>query len=116
MEAPFLLLSPRAFFGVSFLMCALLSVRMADGDSGPPDITTISMAESIRCPQDDGPSRGIPALCRSWEEALTIAKFEPGMYEIVRTFWPTGEKSQFRPYPRIAARRRLKLIVAARPK
>src|SRR3979409_6278 len=42
MEAPFLLLSPRAFFGVSFLMFALLSVRMADGDSGPPDITTIS--------------------------------------------------------------------------
>jgi hypothetical protein len=28
------------------------------------------------------------------EEALTIAKFEPGMYEIVQTFWPAGEKSQ----------------------
>jgi hypothetical protein len=36
--------------------------------------------------QDPGP---LPFL----EEALTIAKFEPGMYEIVRTFWPAGEKS-----------------------
>jgi hypothetical protein len=37
--------------------------------------------------QDPGP---LPFL----EEALTIAKFEPGMYEIVQTFWPAGEKSQ----------------------
>ena len=28
------------------------------------------------------------------QEALTIARFEPGMYEIVRTFLPAGEKSQ----------------------
>jgi hypothetical protein len=27
------------------------------------------------------------------EEALTIAKFEPAMYEIVRTFAPIGESS-----------------------
>jgi hypothetical protein len=36
--------------------------------------------ESMR--RDPGP---LPFL----EEALTIAKFEPGMYEIVRTFTPT---------------------------
>jgi Antibiotic biosynthesis monooxygenase len=28
------------------------------------------------------------------QEALTIAKFEPGIYEIVRRFWPAGEDSQ----------------------
>jgi hypothetical protein len=28
------------------------------------------------------------------EEALAIAKLEPGMYEIVRTFGPAGEKSE----------------------
>jgi heme-degrading monooxygenase HmoA len=28
------------------------------------------------------------------QEALTIAKFEPGKYEIVRKFWPAGENSQ----------------------
>jgi hypothetical protein len=37
--------------------------------------------------QDAGP---LPFL----EEALTIAKFEPGMYEIVRTFWADREKPQ----------------------
>jgi hypothetical protein len=36
--------------------------------------------ESMR--RDPGP---LPFL----EESLTIAKFEPGMYEIVRTFSPT---------------------------
>jgi hypothetical protein len=25
------------------------------------------------------------------QEALTIAKFEPGVYEVVRTFTPAGE-------------------------
>jgi quinol monooxygenase YgiN len=34
--------------------------------------------------QDRGP---LPFL----EEALTFAKFEPGMYELVRTFRPAGE-------------------------
>jgi hypothetical protein len=29
-------------------------------------------------------------------EALTIAKFEPDVYEIVRTFRPVGEKPQGR--------------------
>jgi hypothetical protein len=37
--------------------------------------------------QDPGP---LPFL----QEALTIAKFEPGIYEIVRKFWPAGENSQ----------------------
>ena len=37
--------------------------------------------------QDPGP---LPFL----QEALTIAKFEPGIYEIVRRFWPAGETSQ----------------------
>jgi hypothetical protein len=36
--------------------------------------------------QDPGP---LPFL----QEALTIAKFEPGMYVIVQTFWPAGERS-----------------------
>jgi hypothetical protein len=34
--------------------------------------------------QDPGP---LPFL----QEALTIAKFEPGIYEVVRTFAPAGE-------------------------
>ena len=34
--------------------------------------------------QDPGP---LPFL----QEALTIAKFEPGIYEVVRTFTPAGE-------------------------
>jgi hypothetical protein len=40
--------------------------------------------------QDPGP---LPFL----EEALEIAKFEPGIYEIVRTFWPPDGKSQGSP-------------------
>jgi hypothetical protein len=28
-----------------------------------------------------------------FQEALTIAKFEPGVFEVVRTFTPAGEPS-----------------------
>jgi len=32
-----------------------------------------------------------PAAAPFLKEALTIAKFEPGVYEVVRTFTPAGE-------------------------
>ena len=35
---------------------------------------------------------GLPALCHFLEEALTIARFELGMYEVVR-FAPVGDGS-----------------------
>jgi hypothetical protein len=32
-----------------------------------------------------------PAPLLFLQEALTIARFEPGIYEVVRTFTPAGE-------------------------
>jgi hypothetical protein len=32
-----------------------------------------------------------PAPLPFFQEALTIAKFEPGIYEVVQTFAPVGE-------------------------
>jgi hypothetical protein len=34
-----------------------------------------------------------PAPLQILQEALTIAKFEPGIYEVVRTFAPAGEQN-----------------------
>jgi quinol monooxygenase YgiN len=52
------------------------------------DGTKVTMYAQWRSVQDYEVMRGNPAPLPFLTEALTFAKFEPGMYEIVRTFLP----------------------------
>jgi quinol monooxygenase YgiN len=61
------------------------------------DGTKVTMYAQWRSAEDYDAMRHDPGPLPFLEEALSIAKFEPGMYEIVRTFWPAGEKSRVRP-------------------
>ena len=58
------------------------------------DGTKVTMYARWRSAEDYLAMRQDPGPLPFLEEALTIAKFEPGMYEIVRTFWPAGETPQ----------------------
>ena len=58
------------------------------------DGTKVTMYAQWRSAEDYQAMRQDPGPLPFLDEALTIAKFEPGMYEIVQTFWPAGEKSQ----------------------
>src|SRR6266403_5141637 len=61
------------------------------------DGTKVTMYAQWRSAEDYRAMRQDPGPLPFLEEALTIAKFEPGMYEIVRTFRPAGENSQASP-------------------
>jgi quinol monooxygenase YgiN len=54
------------------------------------DGTKVAMYAQWRSAEDYQAMRQAPGPRLFLEQALTIAKFEPGMYEIVRTFRPTG--------------------------
>ena len=53
------------------------------------DGTKVTMYAQWHSAEDYESMRLDPGPLPFLEEALTIAKFEPGMYEIVRTFTPT---------------------------
>ncbi|MCB8882981.1 antibiotic biosynthesis monooxygenase [Acidisoma cellulosilytica] len=55
------------------------------------DGTKVTMYARWRSADDYQAMRRDPAPFPFLEEALTISKFEPGMYEIVRTFVPAGD-------------------------
>jgi quinol monooxygenase YgiN len=54
------------------------------------DGTKVTMYAQWRSAEDYQAMRNDPRPLPFLQEALTIAKFEPGMYEIVRTFVPNG--------------------------
>jgi quinol monooxygenase YgiN len=54
------------------------------------DGTKVTMYAQWRSVEDYQAMRRDPTPLPFLEEALTIAKFEPGMYEVVRTFAPAG--------------------------
>jgi quinol monooxygenase YgiN len=55
------------------------------------DGTKVTMYAQWRSIDDYRAMRQDPAPLPFLQEALTIAKFEPGVYEVVRTFTPDGE-------------------------
>jgi heme-degrading monooxygenase HmoA len=55
------------------------------------DGTKVTMYAKWRSLDDYQAMRQDPAPLPFLQEALTIAKFEPGMYEVVRTFAPDGD-------------------------
>src|ERR1700676_2744292 len=55
------------------------------------DGTKVTMYAQWRSIDDYQAMRQDPAPLPFLQEALTIAKFEPGVYEVVRTFTPAGE-------------------------
>jgi len=55
------------------------------------DGTKVTMYAQWRSIDDYQAMRQDPAPLPFLREALTIAKFEPGVYEVVRTFTPAGE-------------------------
>jgi hypothetical protein len=55
------------------------------------DGTKVTMYAQWRSIDEYQAMRRDPAPLPFFQEALTIAKFEPGMYEVVRTFAPIGE-------------------------
>jgi quinol monooxygenase YgiN len=55
------------------------------------DGTKVTMYARWRSVEDYQAMRQNPGPAPFLDEALTIAKFEPGMYEIVRSFLPAGE-------------------------
>jgi quinol monooxygenase YgiN len=57
------------------------------------DGTKVTMYAQWRSAEDYQAMRQDPGPLPFLKEALSIATFEPGMYEIVRTFWPADEKS-----------------------
>jgi quinol monooxygenase YgiN len=57
------------------------------------DGTKVTMYAQWRSIDDYQAMRRDPTPLPFLQEALTIAKFEPGMYEVVRTFAPAGESS-----------------------
>jgi quinol monooxygenase YgiN len=58
------------------------------------DGTKVTMYAQWRSADDYQAMRQDPGPLPFLQEALTIARFEPGMYEIVQTFWPADKKSQ----------------------
>jgi quinol monooxygenase YgiN len=54
------------------------------------DGTKVTMYAQWRSVEDYQAMRQDPGPLPFLQEALTIARFEPGMYEIVRTFAPIG--------------------------
>ena len=56
------------------------------------DGTKVTMYAQWRSAEDYQAMRQDPGPLPFLEEALTIAKFEPGMYEVVRTFSPIAKK------------------------
>jgi quinol monooxygenase YgiN len=52
------------------------------------DGTKVTMVAQWRSAEDYQAMRNDPAPLPFLQEALTIAKFEPGMYEVVQTFTP----------------------------
>ena len=75
-----------------------VSVRQAQGFVSAilhrsADGTKVTMYAQWRSIDDYQAMRQDPAPLPFLQEALTIAKFEPGMYEVVRTFAPAGESS-----------------------
>src|SRR5260370_35698529 len=57
------------------------------------DGTKVTMYAQWQSIDDYQTMRKDPAPLRILQEALTIAKFEPGIYEVVRTFSPAGEQN-----------------------
>jgi quinol monooxygenase YgiN len=55
------------------------------------DGTKVTMYAQWRSILDYQAMREDPAPRLSFEKALSIAKFEPGLYEAVRTFTPSGD-------------------------
>jgi quinol monooxygenase YgiN len=55
-----------------------------------PDGTKVAMYAQWRSAEDYQAMRQDPGPRPFLEEALTFATFEPGMYEVVQTFRPTG--------------------------
>ena len=55
------------------------------------DGTKVTMYAQWRSLNDYQAMRQDPVPLPFLQEALTIAKFEPGVYEVVRTFTPAGE-------------------------
>jgi len=69
------------------------SVRHADGfiSSGlhrSLDGTKVTMYAQWRSREDYNAMRNDPAGTQYFQQALEIASFEPGMYEVVKTFLP----------------------------
>lgn len=56
------------------------------------DGTKVTMYAQWRSVEDYQAMRQDPAPLPFFQEALTIAKFEPAMYEVVQTFTPIGER------------------------
>ena len=56
------------------------------------DGTKVTMYAQWRSVEDYQAMRQDPGPLALLEEVRTIARFEPGMYEIVQTFWHSGEK------------------------
>jgi quinol monooxygenase YgiN len=54
------------------------------------DGTKVTMVAQWRSVRDYQAMRAGPALTRLLEKALTLARFEPGMYEVVKQFTPAG--------------------------
>jgi quinol monooxygenase YgiN len=54
------------------------------------DGTKVTMVAQWRSAEDYQAMRNDPAPLPFLQEALTIAKFEPGMYEVVQTFTPSA--------------------------
>lgn len=52
------------------------------------DGTKVTMVAQWRSIADYQAMRNDPAAHRYFEEALSIARFDPGLYEVVRTFAP----------------------------
>jgi heme-degrading monooxygenase HmoA len=82
---------------VEFLTKATeVSVRRAPGFVSASlhrstDGTKVTMYARWRSIDDYQAMRQDPAPLPFLQEALTIARFEPGVYEVVRTFTPAGE-------------------------
>jgi quinol monooxygenase YgiN len=55
------------------------------------DGTKVTMYAQWRTIDDYQAMRQDPAPLPFFQEALTIAKFEPGIYEVVQTYAPAGE-------------------------
>lgn len=58
------------------------------------DGTKVTMYAQWRSIDDYQAMRRDPTPLPFLEEALAIAKFEPGIYEVVQTFTPAGESRQ----------------------
>jgi quinol monooxygenase YgiN len=73
-----------------------VSVRQAPGFVSASlhrstDGTKVTMYAQWRSVEEYQAMRQAPAPLPFFQEALKIATFEPGIYEVVRTFAPTGE-------------------------